>query len=102
MRMFSFYKVRKPRQFEHKPIYWDARKEALDDRIRRIKIEMGELEPTPEAYKPAIKGTFVEGTSHLRKSKDKGDDVQTRVYKNARLLLLLSVLGCIFWYLFFK
>jgi len=101
MKLFSFYSVRKPRQFEHKPIYWDPRKEALEDRIRRVKREMGE-EEAPEDYKPSIKGTFVEGTSHLKKSLEKGDDIRNRVYKNMRLLLILAVLGVLFWYLFLK
>ena len=34
MALFSFYNVRKPRQFDHKPIYWDPHKEAMEDRIR--------------------------------------------------------------------
>ena len=30
MALFSFYNMRKPRQFDHKPIYWDPHKEALE------------------------------------------------------------------------
>ena len=41
MAFFSFYNVRKPRQFEHKPIYWDPHKEEMEERVRRIKREMG-------------------------------------------------------------
>ena len=29
MALFSFYNMRKPRQFDHKPIYWDPHKEEL-------------------------------------------------------------------------
>lgn len=32
MALFSFYNMRKPRQFDHKPIYWDPHKEALEER----------------------------------------------------------------------
>jgi hypothetical protein len=102
MKLFSFYNVRKPRQFEHKPIYWDPRREALQDRIRKVKIEMGVLQEKPEDYKPAIKGTFIEGTTHLKKSRLKGDDVRNRVYKNMRLLLILAILAVIFWFLYLK
>jgi hypothetical protein len=102
MSLFSFYNVRKPRQFDHKPIYWDQRKEALDERIRKVKIEMGVLEKNPEDYKPAIKGTFIEGTTHLKKSKIKGDDIRNRLYKNTRLILILALLALVFWYLFIK
>lgn len=99
MGMFSFYNVRKPRQYEHKPIYWNPHKEALDKRIHDAKREMG-LEIPGEEYKPSIKGTFVEGTSHLKKSRDKGDDVRGRTYKNVKLLLAAAILGGLLWYLF--
>ena len=39
--MFSFYNNRRPRQFDHKPIYFDPHKEAMEERVRRIKKEMG-------------------------------------------------------------
>lgn len=40
MALFSFYNMRKPRQFDHKPIYWDPHKEALEERISKVKREM--------------------------------------------------------------
>lgn len=102
MGFFSFYNVRKPRQYEHKPIYYDPRKEALEERIQRVKIEMGEEIVDYENYKKSIRGSFVEGTTHLKKSKDKGDDVRNRVYKNMRLILIMVILGVIFWFLYLK
>lgn len=101
MALFSFYNVRKPRQFEHKPIYWDPRKEAREERVRKVKREMG-LEETEEEYKPQIKGTFIEGTSHLKRSRDKGENSRSREYKNVKLLIALAVLALLFWYLFWK
>ncbi|MDR1524415.1 MAG: hypothetical protein LBS79_04020 [Tannerella sp.] len=100
MAFFSFYKLRKPRQFEHKPIYYDPRKEALQKRIHKVKMEMGVEETDYEQYKEAIKGSFIEGTTHLKKSKNRGDDIRNRVYKNMRLILIIVLLGVIFWYLF--
>ncbi|MCC8143426.1 MAG: hypothetical protein LIO97_05700 [Tannerellaceae bacterium] len=100
MALFSFYNVRKPRQFDHKPIYYDPRKEAMEERVRKIKREMGVEEPEEE-YKPQIKGTFIEGTSHLKKSRIKGDDSRSRTYRNVKLLVALAVLVVLFWYLFF-
>lgn len=41
MALFSFYNMRKPRQYDHKPIYWDPHKEALEERISKVKREMG-------------------------------------------------------------
>lgn len=51
MALFSFYNVRKPRQFNHKPIYWDPHKEAMEERVRKMKREMG-MEESLEDYKP--------------------------------------------------
>ena len=102
MGIFSFYKMRKPRQFEHKPIYFDPQKEALQKRIQKAKVELGVVEPDFELYKEEIRGSFVEGTKHLKKSKNKGDDIRNRVYKNARLLLILALLIFIFWFFFLK
>ena len=102
MGIFSFYKLRQPRQFDHRPIYFDQRKEALEKRIHKVKMDLGVAETDYEQYKEAIKGSFIEGTSHLKKSKGKGDDVRNRVYKNMRLLLIIVVLAFIFWYLFMK
>ena len=101
MAMFSFYNMRKPRQYTHKPIYWDPHKEALEERIRKVKREVGEEEePSIEDYKAEIKGSFIEGTSHLKKSRDKGYDPRSRSYKNVKLILAASILGGILWYLF--
>ena len=102
MAIFSFYNMRKPRRFEHKPIYYDPKKEALDERIRKMEIEMGVRQETEEDYKPSIKGTFIEGTSHLRKSRARGDNSGTRESKNMRLLLILALLLAAFWFFFLK
>jgi hypothetical protein len=102
MGFFSFYNVRKPRQYEHKPIYYDPRKEALEQRIQKIKIEIGEEIVDYENYKKSIQGSFVEGTTHLKKSKEKGDDIRNRVYKNMRLILILALLSVIFWYFYLR
>ena len=101
MALFSFYHMRKPRQFEHKPIYWDPHKEALEERVSKIKREMG-IEESIEEYKPHIKGTVIEGTSHLRTSVDRGESARDRKYKNVKLLVALAVLAALFWYLFWR
>ena len=101
MALFSFYKVRKPRQFEYKPIYWDPKKEAMEERVRRVKREIG-MEELDENYKPQIKGSFVEQTSHLRKSLDRGDGPRSRTYKNIKLIVLLVVLAALLWFVFLQ
>lgn len=100
----SFYNPRHPRQFDHKPIYWDPHKEELDKRIRKVKREMGmnDDEESIEEYKTEIKGSFVEGTTHLKRSQDRGDDSRSRSNRNVRLGVILAVLFVIFWYFFLK
>ena len=102
MALFSFYSMRKPRQFGHKPIYFDPRKEALEKRIHKVKMEMGVEDVDYEQYKEAIRGSFVDATSHLKKSRDKGDDVRNRIYKNMRLFIILIILGLGLWYFYFR
>lgn len=99
MAFFSFYNMRKPRQFDHKPIYWDPHKEALEEWISKAKREMGIEEPIDE-YKPHIKGSFIEGTSHLKKHVERGESSRSRTYKNVKLFVVLAVLLALFWYLF--
>lgn len=101
MALFSFYNSRKPREFGHKPIYWDPHKEALEERVGKMKREMGIEEPL-ESYKPQIKGTFVEGTSHLKKSVEKGDSARERRYRNVKLSVALVVLAAILWFFFWQ
>lgn len=101
MAYFSFYNTRRPRTYNPKPIYWDARKEALDERILKTKKELG-LVVTDEEYKPQIKGTFAQGTTHLRKRLEKGETIQTRKYTNVKLAIVLVLLLVIFWYIFLK
>ena len=102
MGILSFYNTRKPRQFEHKPIYWDPRKEEMEKRIQKVKRELGVLEVDENNYKSEIKGSFVEGTRHLRKSRMKGNDARSLRYKNARLGAILIFLAILFYYVFIK
>jgi len=102
MAIFSFYNMRKPRQFNHRPIYWNPRKEALEERIKKVEIEMGVREETLEDYKPNIKGSFIEGTTHLKKSRARGDNERSRVNNNIRLLLIVLGLIALFWYFYMR
>lgn len=101
MALFSFYNTRRPRQFNHQPIYWDPKKEEMEKRVQRIKREIG-MAVLDEEYKPDIKGKFVQGTTHLRRRMEKGETSRGRTYKNVKLIVALVVLIFILWYLFFK
>ena len=95
MALFSFYHVRKP-------IYWDPHKEAMEERVQKVKREMGIEEDDLAHYKPHIKGTFIEGTSHLKKSLDKGDDSRSRSYKNVKLIVLVVLLAALYWFFYLR
>ncbi len=97
--MGLFFNVRKPRKFNHQPIYFDSRKEDLQERINKIKREM-DIEPEETTYKPNIKGSFVEQTSHVRKRVDQDD--KERSSRTIRLVLALVVLIVIFYYFYVR
>ena len=101
MALFSFYNMRKPRQFEHKPIYWDPHKEEMEARVSKAKRELG-IEESLENYKPHIKGTFIEGTTHLKKQVERGATSRTRTYSNVRFVVILVVLIALFWFLYWR
>ena len=68
MGMFS---VRKPRGFRHEYIYVDERKEKLQKMEEDEKRELGML--PPKEFKPEdIRGKFAEGTTHLKRRKERG------------------------------
>jgi hypothetical protein len=101
MGLFYFYNVRKPRRFEYKPLYYDPHKEEMEERKLKVKRELG-LEISKEEYKPQIKGSFAHGTTHLKKSRQRGDDTRSRQYKNVRLVLILSLLLLALWFFFLR
>ncbi|MGL4227207.1 MAG: hypothetical protein ACRC13_05365 [Tannerellaceae bacterium] len=99
MGLFFFYQNRKPRKFGHKPIFYDERKEALEERVVKIKKELGEM--PEEEFQPTVKGSFVEGTSHIKKKQMRGQTIDSRVSTNIRLAVILILLLILAGYLFF-
>lgn len=52
----------------------NERKQWLDARVRKIKREMGELPEEELRAEEVIRGTFIEGTKHLKRRKEKEED----------------------------
>lgn len=105
MAFFSFYNMRKPRHFDHKPIYWDPHKEELEERIRRVKRESGQTsedDVSGEDYKEDIKEGLLENMSHLKKSREKGHDSRSRASVNMKLLLAVALLAALYWLLYLR
>lgn len=109
MGLGSFYKQRKPRSFNHKPIYYDQKRDELDKRIERIRREVEEEEAqkrgeAPECdyshYQPHIRGTFIEGTQHLKEQQLSGIDQSSRISRTFRTLAMLILVCVVSWLLY--
>ena len=120
----TFFKQRRPRQFDHKLIYWDPRKEELEKRVERIRQEMiaaGELNPqvptsevptdggqtaplSPSTYDSSeqIRGAFIHSARHLSRQHKRGITSSDRDQRIIKLMLALMVLGLFFWYFFLR
>ena len=110
MGLGSFYKQRKPRSFDHKPIYYDQRRDELEKRIERIRREVEQEEQAEldgqssshdySGYRPRIRGTFVEGTQHLKERQLQGETQSTRSGRTLRTLTLLIAVCLLSWLVF--
>ena len=67
----NFFKMNKPRGYQHKYIYYDDRKEKLAKIEENAKRELGLL--PPKEFSPEdIRGKFVGATKHLKRRKESG------------------------------
>lgn len=67
----NFFKMNKPRGYQHKYIYYDERKEKLAKIEENAKRELGLL--PPKEFSPEdIRGKFVGVTKHLKRRKESG------------------------------
>ncbi len=88
----GMFTMRKPRGFHHPYIYVDERKERLAKMTEDAKRELGML--PPKKFKPEdIRGTFIEGTTHLKRRKESG-----RKPMHLGVLLVFIALLCWLWY----
>ncbi|MDR0421801.1 MAG: hypothetical protein LBH72_02175 [Proteiniphilum sp.] len=106
MGVFFFYHNRKPRKFNYTPILYnpeeEERRKRLQERIEKVKREMGVLPEENAVEKTDFKAEFVSRTHHLRKRKEKENSGKSSVLSNSGLLILvLAVLFAIFvfWFL---
>ena len=61
--------MRKPRGYHHEYIYIDERKEKLQKIEESAKRDLGMI--PPKEFSPEdIRGKFIEGTTHLKRSKE--------------------------------
>lgn len=101
MSLFFFYNNRKPRQFGHKPILYDPAKDEMNERILKIKKEMGVI-PEDE-YQSSLKGEFVKASKHVtRKQLRESESGKTLTSRTFTLILILVLLLVVFYFLFLK
>ena len=98
--MATIFTVNKPKKFHRESYFHDERKERLEARIRKVKREMGELPDEELKAEEVIRGTFIEGTKHLKRRKERdeeeGNSKNNRYVKLGVALILLCI---IFYYL---
>jgi len=89
----SFFKQNMPRGFNFIPRHWDPAKEAREERVRRIKRELGIVEEG-EKYVPYLsKGKM---TNYF---KQKGRRVKS--YTSIRLIVIVLILMLISYFFFY-
>jgi hypothetical protein len=91
----SFFKLHKPLVYKYKPIYYDPKKEAQKDRMKKMEQE-GQAEVKKEGYEPKVlrRGSFREMADRNRNSKQ----AQTR-QSNIRLVIIIMILLLIAYFL---
>ncbi len=87
-----FIKLPHHKQFNYSPRYWDPEKEEREDRIRRIKAEMG-IEVSRDGKTTTIKRGSFRQTSQKTK-------VRATRSSNIRLVVILAVLLFLAYLLF--
>ncbi len=98
--MFFFYNNRRPRQFNYKPILFDPDKDEFNERVLKVKKEMGVVEEAE--YKPTVRGEFIRHTNHVRRKINKeGSTGKSNTKRNITLAIFLVVLILVGYFLYF-
>jgi len=80
------------KRFTYRPRYWDEEKEELDNRVKRIRQEMGMLDENAP-FVPHIKGQMKAG--YFKKAQE------AKRNSTIRLFVILLILGGLTYYLLF-
>lgn len=91
--MSIFSLGRKPRQFHHVPIFYDER----NDRLRAIEQKArhkADQDGTQPLQPEDLRGTFVQGTTHLRRSKEHAG----RWTNNIGIITVMILALALVWY----
>lgn len=91
MGVWKFFRPPQPRQFHYEPLYYDERKEQLQDRIRNIEIEIG-IKKEGETRRTLQKGSF----SYYRAKRKK--DQKASYLRLVLIIILLIVISYLLFY----
>ena len=93
MKLPRFIKLPEHRKFNYNPVYFDPRKEALEEKIKKIKEEKEGSEDGD--YKPDFKGKF-KSSNRVNVTRKHNKSA------NLRLLVIILFLGAIVFYIMQK
>jgi hypothetical protein len=86
----GFFRQRRPRQFNYKPLFYDPFKEAREERLKKIQDTAGKVDPLP--YMPTIrKGSFRTYHRFNRRNIHAGSTI--------RLFVIILLLGLLAYFL---
>ncbi len=87
-----FFKKPEYRRFEYKPRFYDPEKEAREERLKRVRAELGmEEEGEQEQYVPHLKGHF--RAEYERRRAARGNAGTWRTLRLFMILIMLFILA---------
>ena len=90
MGMIGFFKIPKPRQFNYKPVFYDADKEELKEREQVIKQELGLADENDPR---------VSIRNRIRREYSRKRNVGTSRKSSLRLIIIIMILTGIAYYI---
>lgn len=99
--MATIFTTSKPKKFAHHSQFAaNERKAWLEARVRKVKREMGELPDDEVRAEEVIRGTFISGTKHLKRRKEKEEaDGEGKNNRYVKLAVAIVLLVIVFYYL---
>ena len=89
----GFYKQRQPRQFHRSYIYYDERKEKLQNIEDNAKRRLGLMPEKETTHEEAIRGKFAEQTTHLKRRIDDDKEGRRHLSPFAAFLIVVSLIA---------
>ena len=88
MALPRFFKLKTPNRFNYTPLYWDPEKGAREERVRRIKAELGHEVEFTNKSSTITRGAFRQYSS--TKTRLRGRESTIRLLVIAAVLMLLA------------